>query len=522
MSEGDRFRALAEVCEAVGVLQEPDAILAKTLELVARHLGLERVIVFLCDAESGRLVPSASRGVGRAELDEAVQVSRSALDRALEGKGLLYLEDAAGLVGDGSRSMAALGIRSLVAAPVLVRGKAVGVVYADTREGQVRLGDEDLAFARAFAGQLGVALENARLYGRLRSEAREMKRVYEPIARKIRDRFHVRNLIGRSPAFRQVVDLVDKLRTGRTTVLVLGENGTGKELVARAIHYQSDRAERPFVALNCAAIPEGLLEAELFGIEEGVATGVQARTGRFEDADGGTLFLDEVGDMAPAVQAKVLRVLQERTVEKVGGKATIPVDVRVIAATSRPIERMVREGAFREDLWFRLAVFPIRLPRLAERAEDVPDLARHFLARAAAEHGRGPLVLSDEALGLLVRHGWPGNVRELENVIERAVLLSAGPVVGPEAFAGSFGLAAATRPENPSGAPGLEAFLGLGFDEGRERLVESFERGWLERVLREHGGNVTAAARATGMRRQRIHDLLNRLGLDPSAFKPGR
>ena len=438
MLEQDRFQSLARIVEAVGLLQNLDELLERALEVVVEHLGTERVIVFLWNPDQHRLEPRATRGVEASELEDAATVSQSALTQALEGGGVLHIAHGdAGPVTDASRSMARLGITSLVSAPVLLRGRPVGVIYSDSRR-PLRLGPADLALVDAIAKQIGVAVENARVHDRVQGEAAAKERVYGPIVREIRDRYSVRNLIGRGPAFRQVLDLVDRLQTGRTSVLLQGENGTGKELIARTIHYQSDRRDRPFVALNCAALPEHLLESELFGIEGGVATGVKERSGRFEDADEGTLFLDEIADMAPTVQAKVLRALQERMFERVGGKKTIQVDVRVIAATSRDLEHMVRDGSFRQDLYYRLAVFPIPLPPLRDRPEDLPDLARHFLERAAAEHGRSDLVLSEAALGALANYAWPGNVRELQNVIERAVLLARGRVIGIDAFAGAL------------------------------------------------------------------------------------
>ncbi|MBI4612928.1 MAG: sigma 54-interacting transcriptional regulator [Planctomycetes bacterium] len=524
VNERDRFEALAEICEAVGVLQDLDSLLAKTLDLVVRHLGVERAIVFLWDPEKQELRPRAVRGIEETALADAREVSRTALERALSGGGVLHIPDS-GELADPSRSVMELGIRSILAAPILLRGEPVGAVYADTRASVLSLASEDLSFAAAFANQIGVAVENANLYGRLKNETATARRAYATIEREIRDRFSVRHVIGQSQAFQKVLELVDRLKTGRTTVLLLGESGTGKELIARAIHFQSDRAAKPFVALNCAALPESLLESELFGIEEGVATGVKARAGRFEDADGGTLFLDEVGDMTPPVQAKVLRVLQERTLERVGGKKTIQVDVRVIAATSRDVEEMIREGEFREDLYYRLAVFPIRLPPLRERREDIPVLARRFAARFAAEHGKGTLALADSAVDALLVHDWPGNVRELENVIERAVLLARGPVLTRDLLAGALGGATAAPRDGPrvATAPGNEPFgeelLALAYEEARNRALDLFDGAYLERALAAAGGNVTQAALATGLRRQRIHEIAKRLCMDVSRFR---
>lgn len=238
-------------------------------------------------------------------------------------------------------------------------------------------------------------------------------------------------IVGRHPLFRAAVKLLRRVAPTESTVLLTGESGTGKELFARALHALSPRSGGPFVAVNCAAIPEALIENELFGHEKGAFTGAHRRQpGRFEQARGGTLFLDEVGELGAAVQSKVLRVLEERTFERVGGGATIQADVRLVAATNRPLERMVEEGTFRSDLYFRLEVFPLELPPLRERSSDVVVIARHLLGGLAQRHGRPELVLSAGAEKLLAEQPWPGNVRQLSNLLERAVILADGPRLG--------------------------------------------------------------------------------------------
>ncbi|HEV2130997.1 MAG TPA: sigma-54 dependent transcriptional regulator [Longimicrobiaceae bacterium] len=240
-------------------------------------------------------------------------------------------------------------------------------------------------------------------------------------------------VIGASPAMLAVFRTVGRVAASSATVLILGESGTGKELVARAIHRHSDRASGPFVAINCAAIPENLLESELFGHEKGAFTGaITRKIGRFERATGGTLLLDEIGDMSLALQSKILRALQEREIERVGGEGRITVDVRVIAATNKDLRSAIAEGTFREDLYFRLAVVTLQLPRLVERGGDLDLLFRHFVARTAAYYGRSIGGIARSVLDRLHTHSWPGNIRELKNVSERAVLLAAGPVLLPE------------------------------------------------------------------------------------------
>jgi two-component system nitrogen regulation response regulator NtrX len=291
--------------------------------------------------------------------------------------------------------------------------------------------------------------------------------------------------------------------TGR--VLIRGENGSGKELVARAIHAQSARREHPFVEVNCAAIPEELIESELFGHEKGAFTGALARhRGKFEHADGGTLFLDEIGDMSLKTQAKVLRALEEQAFERVGGKDTIRVDVRVLAASNRDLEALIREGRFREDLYYRLNVIPIEVPPLRARPGDVPKLVDHFIALFCAENGKRRKTISAEALGYFLAYDWPGNVRELRNMVERLVIMAPGDAIGAE------DLPAPLRPKDAPLAPP---------PEGRERSLkearDNFERAYILAELRAGAWNMTRAAERLGIERSHLYRKLKAYGITP-------
>ena len=291
---------------------------------------------------------------------------------------------------------------------------------------------------------------------------------------------------------RRVLEMVERVAPRGVNVVVRGESGTGKELVAKLVHHLSGR-QGPLIALNCAALPESLLESELFGIEGGVATGVQARAGKFELADGGTLFLDEIGDMQGTIQVKLLRTLQEREVVRVGGHRPIRVDVRLVAATHRDLEALVEEGRFREDLYYRLKGVEVDLPPLRERREDVPHLVRDFLEEFCAREGIEPPQLRAEALALLMPHELPGNVRELQNVVEGAVSLADGEIDRRPA-----GLAARRR--LAPGPHGHERFA----DGGEPLDLATLERRHIERVLEMTGGNKTAAARVLGVTRRTL------------------
>jgi DNA-binding NtrC family response regulator len=316
-------------------------------------------------------------------------------------------------------------------------------------------------------------------------------------------------LVGESAAMQRVKHLVARVAPTAVTVLITGETGTGKELVARAVHRGSPRAERPFVAVNCAALSEGLLESELFGHEKGAFTGAdRARPGMFEAAHGGTLFLDETGEMAPSLQAKLLRVLVDGQVTRVGARVARKVDVRLLAATHRDLPAQVAAGRFREDLYFRLAVMPIEVPSLRERREDVPALVAHLLARACRDLALPPRALSPQALARLLDYRFPGNVRELRNMIERACILASGPTIAPEDLllpAGAAGPAEA-RPEVERWAGGVPLPADL------PDLLERLERALIARALDESGGVQAEAARRLGLSRSDLHYKLRRQG----------
>ena len=314
-------------------------------------------------------------------------------------------------------------------------------------------------------------------------------------------------LVGGSEPMRRVLDQVRKVAPTDATVLVLGESGTGKELVARALHESSPRREKPFVSVSCAAIPEGLLESELFGHEKGAFTGaVRRKLGRFELAHEGTLFLDEIGELPPSVQVKLLRVLQERRFERVGGEETVEVDVRVVSATNRDLAAMVAGGAFREDLYYRINVVSVRLPALREREGDVEQLARHFLARSAQRHGRAVTGFTLEALELLRRHRWPGNVRELENVIEQALVFAEGELVR------EADLPDALRRAQP--APALPVPAG---DRSLTEVLEDLEKQLILAAYEKAKGVKAETARILGIKPSALYYKLEKYGI----VKPG-
>jgi DNA-binding NtrC family response regulator len=312
-------------------------------------------------------------------------------------------------------------------------------------------------------------------------------------------------IVGASPGMMSVFKSIARAAGSDATVLVLGESGTGKEMVARVLHARSHRARCPFVAINCAAVPENLLESELFGHEKGAFTGaIGRRIGRFERASAGTLFLDEIGDMSMALQSKILRALQEREVERVGGAAPIPIDVRIVAATNRDLATAVQEGKFREDLYYRLAVITLTLPPLRERGGDLDLLAMHFLATYAREHGRPVRAVAEEVITALRRHPWPGNVRQLRNAVERAVVMSEGAVLLPQHLPPEILVPADAPSTNGNHAP----------PEAPMVTLEEMERQMIRRALRESGKNVTLAAERLGIHRNTLRRKIGEYGIE--------
>jgi two-component system response regulator HydG len=310
-------------------------------------------------------------------------------------------------------------------------------------------------------------------------------------------------LVGSSEAMRRVLDHLRKIAAADTTVLVLGESGTGKELVARALHAQGPRRDGPFVSVSCAAIPEGLLESELFGHEKGSFTGaIRRKLGRFELADGGTLFLDEVGEIPPAIQVKLLRVLQERSFERVGGEETISVDVRVVSATNRDLAAMAADGRFREDLYYRLAVLPVTLPPLRDRAGDVEELARYFVGKLSPRVGRQVTGFTPEALALLKAHRWPGNVRELENVVEQALVFADGELIAPHDL-----------PEGLREPPASPAVVLPSGDKNLTDVLEELERQLILAAWERAKGVKAETARLLGIKPSALYYKLEKYGI---------
>ena len=363
-----------------------------------------------------------------------------------------------------------------------------------------KLGAYDYLVKPVDKERLLTTLSRALSHGSLEKEVERLKG-------ELSDRYQLRNIVGSSAAMRKVYDQIEKVLESEITVFIAGESGTGKELVAKAIHYASLRSDGPFIDVNCAAIPEGLQESELFGHEKGAFTGaVATHPGKFEQANGGTIFLDEVGEMSPSAQARLLRVLQERVLQRVGGMDTIELDVRVVSASNRDLATMVEENSFRQDLFYRLVVFPISLPPLRDRREDIPLLVEHFLEKYARDAGKRVTRVEPKAMEALASHGWPGNVRELENVIHRTLLVSAGLELSFDDL--PPGISSGDEAKVPAGDSAEDGSMGLD-----SMNLEELERNAIIRAMERNQGNLSDVARQLGIGRSTLYRKLEQYGL---------
>ena len=345
----------------------------------------------------------------------------------------------------------------------------------------------------------------------VRSKDRELKLLREELL----GAYSFGNMISRSDKMKDVIGQIQRVADMDVTVLVQGESGTGKELVARALHFNSKRRPNPFVVVNCSAIPENLLESELFGYEKGAFTGAtKQRSGRFEDAHTGTLFLDEIGDMPSSLQTKLLRVLQEKAFERVGGNISLSVDTRIVAATNRNLEGMVQEGSFREDLFYRLNVFPIKLPPLRERLEDIPLLAEHFLHRHADLGGRRVKQIAHTVINDMMNYSWRGNIRELENLLKRALIKATGDTITHIELVQNF--SPSVQPTEDAAPP---VDLDTPFKEYLDAIIADAERKFLVRMLRLHKGNINRIAKLMDVDRKTVYRKMSDHSIDPSSYR---
>ena len=515
--ETSRLRRILEINRALATERDPARLYARILDVAVELTGAERAFLVLLPKDTEPVI-AAARSIDKEDVRAAgSKVSRTVLRRIAESGQSQRIESALEDPALGpAASVTEMRLVSILALPLAVHGEVAGCLYLDNRFERGKFSDDHRSLMELFADQAAVAVENARLHAENVAAREQLAQLNQQLSRRVesqetqlrsmRDALDLKSdaappkrayaeLIGRAPALVEMKRLLDVVVETEFPVLILGESGTGKELVARAIHRFGSRQDKPFVAENCAAIAVNLLEAELFGHVRGAFTGADRdKDGLFAEADGGTLFLDEIGDMDPALQKKLLRVLQEGEFRKVGGTEPQKVDVRIVAATNADLAARLADGSFREDLYYRLKVMSVRVPPLRERRGDIPELVHHFLGSAAREMSRPAPEIDDAALAALMAYSWPGNVRELRNEVYKLVALAAGRIERKHLIS----LGEGTK----------QSHLPLA-----GRTLAELEKEAFRQALEASRGKRIEAARMLGLPRRTFYNRLKRYGL---------
>jgi Nif-specific regulatory protein len=495
------------------------------MQLLAQDLGMIRGTIVLLDRTTSKLRIAAAHGLtaeerarGEYAIGEGItgHVVKTGLPEVVPdvGKDSRFLDRTAGRRAESSRPIA------FICVPLKIDDQVIGALSVDRPVAVQASLNKDLRLLSIVGSTISQVLKINRL---ISVEKEKVIVRDEQLLRELRSRYRLDNVVGQSQAMQRILATAATAARSRASILLAGETGTGKELVASVIHYNSQRADGPFIKVNCGALPETLLESELFGHVKGAFTGaVESRKGRFELANGGTLFLDEVAEMSPRLQVKLLRVLQEREFEPVGGTRTKRVDVRVVAATNRDLGREVREGRFREDLYYRLNVIPIQLPPLRDRREDIPMLVSHFLEKYNRENEKNVVKISREVLDRLLEYPWPGNVRELENCVERVVVMSPGDVFPVGLLPAEVSQHGPKGPPREAGRSSDSAFRRAAealcesagdLSEVRDRLLQAAEEAVIRHALRS-GANQRELAERLGMSRMTLRKKIRQYGIN--------
>jgi Nif-specific regulatory protein len=505
-SEIRRLSTLLEASMALSGTLDLKAALHRVLEILARHHGAIRSFVTLLDEDRNDLRVEAADGQIKTDGKVRYAIGEGITGRVVQSakpivvprvsREPLFLHRAA------ERTELARQELSFICVPILAGRKALGAIGVDLKFKADRDYDRYVTFLGVVAAMIAQGLKVQQL---IETERQRLLDENVHLRQELKERYDFSNIMGTSGPMRQVCEQIAQVARTNTTVLIRGESGTGKELIAHALHYNSLRANKPFIKVSCAALPETLIESELFGYEKGAFTGANARRkGRFEAAEGGTLFLDEIGDVSPNTQVKLLRVLQEREFERLGGTETIKANVRLIAATHKNMETMIASGGFREDLYYRLNVFSIFVPPLRERKSDLLLLSDHFLEKFSREHGKSIKRISTPAIDMLTAYHWPGNVRELENALERAVLVCDGHVVHAHHLPPTLQTAEAS---------GTVTRLSL------KDALAAYEKDLIQDALKTTRGNRAKAARLLNTTKRILNYQVRKYGIDWERFK---
>lgn len=502
-----QLKVLHSISQLMVSMTGQEEMFTKMLELLERYLGMSHGTIMLVDSEKEELVIGALKDEMQARsISTVYRKGEGIIGQVLEtGKSAIVPK-----VSEEPRFKARIYSRpgkdretlSFICVPIILNKQTVGTLSVDMHYMQRDCLNENEQFLSIVAGLIAHDVHNRRMV-RMEREALEYEN--SRLKNALKDKFRPENIIGDSNSMRDVFTRIHQVAGVDTTVLIRGESGTGKELVASAIHYNSSRADKPFVRVNCAALNENLLESELFGHEKGAFTGANyKRIGRIEEAEGGTLFLDEIGDFSPQVQVKLLRVIQEKQYERVGSSQTINADIRLIAATNRNLEEAIENNTFRQDLYYRINVFPVYLPPLRERKSDILLLANHFVKKYAAEMGKEVDRISTTAINMLCAYNWPGNVRELENCIEHATLLCTNNVIHGHNLPQTLQM-----PQNSSD---------MSIAGSLKQKIEVMEKDLITDALKRNGGNVSAVARELGITGRMVRYKLEKLGINVNKF----
>ncbi len=497
---------LLELSQTLGSTLNLRTALQRVLALLEESHGALSGVIVLREGESGELSVEAASGAGSGAQKTRYRLGEGIIGRVVQsGRPIvvpqvsrepLFLDRSGVFRRSGRDEM------SYICVPVRVEHRTMGALGVALAFQKDRGYEHEAKFFSVVASRVGQAV---RVHNLVEAERRRLLDENTKLRRELTERYDIRNLVGSSRPMQTVYEQVAQVAPSNTTVLIRGESGTGKELVAHAIHYSSPRAKKPFVKVSCAALPESLVESELFGYEPGAFTDARAqKKGRFELANGGTIFLDEIGELTPSTQVKLLRVLQEREFERLGGVAPIKVNVRVVTATNKDLEEAVKAGGFREDLYYRLNVYSIYLPPLRERKTDIPLLADHFIDKHAAAHGKDVRRIATSAIDMLMSYHWPGNVRELENCLERAVVVCDGGAIH------AHHLPPTLQTAEVSGTLPRQSL---------KEAVDAYEKDLVQDALKSARGNRAKAARLLHTTERILGYAVRRHGIDPARFR---
>lgn len=503
----DELSLLFSISQILDQSMDIKQVVNPVLKEVADRLEMNRGTITLLDRKSSEIVIEAAYGLSESEMSKGLYKLGEGITGKVVQTGQQQIiprlsESTEFLNRTGARKITREQDSSFICVPIKIGNEVIGAFSVDTPPaGEKQL----LDYARLLSIIASMIAQAVKIRHAVLEEKRVLQEENNRLQDVLRERFRPSNIIGNSKSMQNVFDMIAYVSKSDATVLIRGESGTGKELVAHAIHYNSHRAQKPFIKVNCAALPETVIESELFGHERGAFTSaVATRKGRFELANGGTIFLDEIGDLSPATQVKLLRVLQEKEFERVGGNETIRTNVRVIAATNRNLEEHMEAGTFREDLYYRLNVFPIHIPPLRERKSDILLLADHFIEKYCDENHKTVRRISTPAIELLTHYHWPGNVRELENCIERAVLLSTDEVVHSHHLPPSLQSAESTDTR---------------LQQSLEEALENLEAELLKDALKSTKGNMAKAARLLGLTERKMGLRIKKYNIDSRLFR---